>query len=366
MADIHIKPDPEAAGASPGAFSDEDIYEDAGDLDFSKAAQNLWLMRLPKYVWDNWSQIKDDEEIRLGTVRVETTPSGQQEIGLLLSPSEDANQGLPREYRMAITNAATINTFIFTEQDLPDRGTKGKAAVRGSQPGNRPAKSDRKPWDRYPRYQPYLRKPIPKQTSLVGAVKHEVNCLPVENAEFSKIMAERNREAMRPKVKTVVIPIKDLKGESNIYVPGTLGSTGPNTSFIRTATSKATKVAQDNKAARMPRNELLDAIFQCFRKYNYWSLKTMKAELNQPEAYLKQVLESVAVLVRSGQFAMTYTLKPENRLADAVDLNSDSMAPDQGSFDGAVDDKTGQDEDMEEYMKMDDEDEDDVKMEDDM
>jgi len=32
MADPQIKADPDAAGASPMPFADDDIYEDAGDL----------------------------------------------------------------------------------------------------------------------------------------------------------------------------------------------------------------------------------------------------------------------------------------------------------------------------------------------
>lgn len=89
----------------------------------------------------------------------------------------------------------------------------------------------------------------------------------------------------------------------------------------------------------------------------------MKTQLNQPEAYLKSVLESVAVLVRSGQFAMTYTLKPENRLVDAVN-SAEAAAPEMLSGLDGADDRPGQDDDMEDFMKMDDEDEDDVKMDD--
>lgn len=61
----------------------------------------------------------------------------------------------------------------------------------------------------------------------------------------------------------------------------------------------------------MPQNELLDLIYQCFREYKYWPFKTLKARLRQPEAYLKQTLEMVAHLVKSGDFAMTWELKPE-------------------------------------------------------
>jgi hypothetical protein len=71
MADTLIKPDPEAPGASPAALSEEDIYEDAGDLEFNSdpAFQSLYLARVPKYVWEAWSKLDDDAEIQIGTLR---------------------------------------------------------------------------------------------------------------------------------------------------------------------------------------------------------------------------------------------------------------------------------------------------------
>lgn len=51
--------------------ADDDIYEDAGDLDFSSAARGLYLTRIPTYLWESWSQLDENEEIRLGTIRVE-------------------------------------------------------------------------------------------------------------------------------------------------------------------------------------------------------------------------------------------------------------------------------------------------------
>ena len=57
--------------ASPGAQTDEDLYEDAGDIDFSGAIQGIYLTRVPRFLWENWSKINDDQEIQLGTVRIE-------------------------------------------------------------------------------------------------------------------------------------------------------------------------------------------------------------------------------------------------------------------------------------------------------
>lgn len=82
-------------------------------------------------------------------------------------------------------------------------------------------------------------------------------------------------------------------------------------------------------------------IYDCFKRYNYWPLKSLKAELNQPEAYLKQTLELVAHLVRQGSHAMTWQLKPESKIGAYADARlyeqvKDEVAPDT-SFDGLSD-----------------------------
>lgn len=113
---------------------------------------------------------------------------------------------------------------------------------------------------------------------------------------------------------------------------------GLNRVFQRTGVPQRAK-AQEQKAARIPQNELLDLIYDCFKRYNYWSMKALKAELNQPEAYLKSTLEMVAELVKSGRFANTWTLKPENKLDQyAKAEGAEEQAPDAGTgFDGTAD-----------------------------
>lgn len=111
----------------------------------------------------------------------------------------------------------------------------------------------------------------------------------------------------------------------------------------------------------MPQNELIDIILDCFKKYNFWSLKSLKSEVSQPEAYLKQTLEKVAHLVRQGPHAMTWELNQENRIgayADALAFEQvqDKVAPDNGyQFDGASDSGEGKrTEDDNDNMKIED------------
>ena len=80
-----IKIEREPPGAPSSAQSDEDIYEDAGDLEFSDTFQGMYLARIPKFLWENWSQLENDEEIRLGTVRIEGGPEDVKRVGCELA-----------------------------------------------------------------------------------------------------------------------------------------------------------------------------------------------------------------------------------------------------------------------------------------
>lgn len=71
---LSIKEEPDVKDGG-GMISDEDIYEDTGDLDFSNSAQDVWLTRIPRPLWEKWSKLDDDEEIQIGTVRVEGDPT---------------------------------------------------------------------------------------------------------------------------------------------------------------------------------------------------------------------------------------------------------------------------------------------------
>lgn len=57
-----------------------------------------------------------------------------------------------------------------------------------------------------------------------------------------------------------------------------------------------------------------------FKEYTYWPLKSLKDRLQQPEAYLKQVLEQVASMVKSGPHTSQWQLNPEARIGTYADV----------------------------------------------
>ncbi|KAL1965804.1 hypothetical protein VTN77DRAFT_5125 [Rasamsonia byssochlamydoides] len=310
----YIKPDPDSRETPAGTLSDEDIYEDAGDLDFSQAGQNVWLTRIPKALWEHWSKLDDDEEIQIGTIRVEGDPTDIKRVSLRLN-EHPGNKDIPKDYILKRQNVnpdntsyAVQNSYIFTEKDLP--GYKNRADVvfgearsllYESMKREARKKTHKKKWE------PYVRKTIPKQTAIVGKVRDEFNCIPVENEEFQRIAEARALGALKPRRETKFVPkISTKMLQPKNVVPGDKGA------FVQ-ATKPPKPRTQENKTTRMPQNELLDLIYECFREYKYWPFKALKARLQQPESYLKQTLEMVAHLVKSGDFAMTWELKPEAR-----------------------------------------------------
>jgi len=172
MADSFIKPDPESK--SPGVF-DEDIYEDAGDLEFSADPkfQNIYMAKVPRYVWEAWSKLSDDAEIQIGTIRqsqVMVDGQKRERLQMLLSSDIAPHQMIPKEYDLEMVDESVKNTFVFTEQDLP--GYKSKSSQKfdpasANMPSRltRPAnvQKPKQPYDPNRKFTPYFRKAVPSE-----------------------------------------------------------------------------------------------------------------------------------------------------------------------------------------------------------
>lgn len=184
-----IKPDPESKDGLAG-FSDDDLYEDTGDLDFSQAGQNVWLTRIPTDLWKHWSQLDDDEEIQIGTVRVEGEANDPKrvrvnsrfsmhhslitqrvQISLRLNDSHNSPD-IPKDYLLQRQNVdpksgsfAVQNSYIFSEKDLPGHKNRvdemfgeTRSMLYESMKREARKKATKRKWE------PYVRKTIPSKS----------------------------------------------------------------------------------------------------------------------------------------------------------------------------------------------------------
>lgn len=116
----------------------------------------------------------------------------------------------------------------------------------------------------------------------------------------------------------------------------------------RTKNPAAANRPQQQKFARIPENVLLDRLFGCFSDYRYWSMKALRQKLEQPESYLKETLEKIAVLGKSGRFASQWQLKPENLQLASARLDIAAPGAEGGGDDDSdmADGEDGDDEDV--------------------
>ncbi|GME79560.1 unnamed protein product [Ambrosiozyma monospora] len=106
------------------------------------------------------------------------------------------------------------------------------------------------------------------------------------------------------------------------------------------AAAKKEAAKSDGRAARMDKDKLMKLLFSMFNEYDYWSLKAIREKTNQPEAYLKECLENIAVMERGGTFSLTYRLKDEYRKSRDVERKENGI-----EMDGDDDNKQLEEED---------------------
>ncbi|KAK2071228.1 hypothetical protein P8C59_005668 [Phyllachora maydis] len=348
--------------ASP--MEDDDL-EDAGDVEFydhqipGDPFGSMYLTRIPAYVWQAWDTLEDDGEIELGRIRqwraVDARGRPKDTLQLLLRADLAAHQALPREYNLDITDRDVRNAFVFSEQDLPSFAAKNKereaALAQGipsyllrKQVQKKAAEQQAAGGQRVKKVYSG-RRAIPKKTKIVGRIKHELSCTPVDNAETSHILTMRAFDAHKPK--TGITLMQGLP-------PNGVLDDRHFASFIKTGEKPVSKAKKmENKTTRWSASELLDQIAKCFTEFNYWSLKALRSRIPQPEAFIRETLDGIAVLHRSGRFANHWSLKPEYRqtVLSARGLTAasgDSAAP------AVAPDPAGEEEEEEEDMKMED------------
>lgn len=354
----HIKTEEgENAPEVGDAGSEDELYEDAGDLEFydkeaDPNAEKLWLARVPKYVWQSWHKLTEglgpNDEVQIGTMRTwnERAPDGTEKthLRMLLNNEVPEHQLLPKEYDLEVTDREVKNHFVFTEKDTEKYREQNKLRKemqdqRIPMHARRP-KSDKvekpKKFDRRSRFQPFYRKAIPKKTKIYGRVLYDLRCEPKDKDEETRLLAQHLMEAdSRAGVKVI-----SRNKASAITNPGAAGSTSWGSNFIKNAPSMAKpKKGETVKNARLPKNVLLDMIFECFREYQYWSMKALRQRTHQPDAWLRQVVEEVCVLQKTGTFANHYTLSEAYRDKGGNESKEAAAEP--------VDDGDGDDDDEE-------------------
>lgn len=47
------------------------FFNNIGDITFTDSEQELFLTRVPRFLWKAWSELEEGDEIQVGTIRIE-------------------------------------------------------------------------------------------------------------------------------------------------------------------------------------------------------------------------------------------------------------------------------------------------------
>ncbi|XP_010934085.1 uncharacterized protein [Elaeis guineensis] len=144
--------------------------------------------------------------------------------------------------------------------------------------------------------------------SLEGKVEHKFDMEPhSENfGEYGKMCRERTNKAM---IKTRQVQVIDNDhGGLMRPMPGMVGLVPSGSKDKKKATP--TK-GSDVKRTRRDRRELENIIFKLFERQPNWALKQLVQETDQPEQFLKEILNDLCVYNKRGPNQGTHELKPE-------------------------------------------------------
>jgi len=299
------------------AANDEDNLPDPDEvLQLDSGGGKVWLLKLPRFLLERWGDIKA-EKIHLGTLRIwqDRDPKTGKQLMSLFVPSDIP--GVREEYKLEMVQEAVENQIIIAEMPK-DPNAAGSRAIT---------------------------------TIMTGRVKHEVHTHAKYDERYSNRMRARNEAASIPTRQ--IKRLDESTGAINMLSSGANQRTGAFDSLVRTSKPPRGSGQPHERFARMPQNQLLDALFTIFREKDYWSVKELRVKTEQPEAYLKETLSSIATLHRSGPHNGLWELNANFKEGGAgssnVPFSSDIEIPsDVKMEDTDDDDDDDDDEDMEE------------------
>ncbi|OQU96695.1 hypothetical protein CLAIMM_02739 [Cladophialophora immunda] len=354
--DQNIKMEPTEDTPSPFVDEDDDMYEDAGDLDFSQAQQQLWLSHIPRTLWETLSKLQDDDEIEIGRLRVEGAESNPSRVSLLLYPLP-AFENEPKEYNLFAPPLEKLRSrrpgqaLVFSEKDLPGYKARTFAWDDIDEEGNpgqgrsflyERHKREQKKKENKGRFVPYTRRPIPKQTAITGTVAREFEAVPVKNEEYFMLENKQAAELLKvPEREQTIFATGDYDPEKNSRSFMTMSE---RQAVLKSA--QARKHAQkETRAARVDKHILIDKLLDLFRQHRIWGLRDLKVRVNQPEAYLRETLSEIAFMWKSGDFNGKWELKQEFKQQDTTLLNPTGVEVAPKVEDSDMDTKSGVDDD---------------------
>ncbi|CAH1245396.1 GTF2F2 [Branchiostoma lanceolatum] len=242
----------------------------SSDLDCKGSSNNLWLVKVPKYMSNKWMTVEDGE---VGTLKINRRP-GAPKPEVIFSLKEELAQKddgkgsseAPREHKFVLSGTAGQPMGVFSQTSAADEaGSSSNGAL-----------------------------------SLEGKVAHRVDCRPVGGENYMKLKKLQVLDAMTPMRTTMQLH----RAVTNNYKP--VSNHANNLEVER-------RKKEDGKRSRADPEKVQEMLFSAFEKHQYYNIKDLVEITKQPIQYLKEVLKEIATYNLKAPHKNTWELKPEYR-----------------------------------------------------
>lgn len=279
------------------------IPEDSGSmLDTIKADRSVWLMKCPQVIGQAWKEFNDlGQPLAKITVSVDPCKTDDQRIEAKVEDptAPCATRTKVERQEMSSTVSQTQSTRNIKSEFMMEVAANGSVTVPKSYTLNMSN-------DIIPMY-------IFSETSegkvfVDGKVEHKFDMKPhTQNIDdYRRLCRERTNKSNFKARQVQVIdndrggynPMQGMMDFSSILSKDKKGSAAP-------------VKAQEMKRTRMDRGELENILFKLFERQPNWTLKQLVTETDQPQQFIKEILNDLGLYNKRGTNQGTYELKPE-------------------------------------------------------
>ncbi|XP_056588258.1 general transcription factor IIF subunit 2 isoform X2 [Triplophysa dalaica] len=238
---------------------------DKGDVDLTGAKQNtgVWLVKVPKYLSQQWSKATGRGEV--GKLRIaknqgkaEVSFTLNEDLTIIDSIGEKASVvRAPRDHPFTLQTVGGQTLAVFTESSTD-------------------------------------------KIALEGMVVQRAECRPAVGENYMRLKRLQIEESSKPLRFTQQLG----KAVTTNYKP--VANHTYNLDYEK-------RKKEEGKRARADKQQVQDMLFSAFEKHQYYNIKDLVDITKQPVIYLKEILRDIGIYNVKGTHKNTWELKPEYR-----------------------------------------------------
>ncbi|XP_019945231.1 general transcription factor IIF subunit 2-like [Paralichthys olivaceus] len=239
-----------------------------------KQSKGVWLVKVPKYLSQQWDKATDVGKITIGKKqgKTEVRFSLSAELSALQSAvgEKDGSLQVPRDHPFTMHTVGGQTMAVFSQSSTDE-------------------------------------------ISLEGMVVHRAECRPVVNDNYMKLKKLQLKESTKPQRLSQQLE----RAITTVFKP--VANHDFNLEYEK-------KKKSEGKMVRAERQVVLDMLFSAFEKHQYYNIKDLVDITRQPVTYLKEIMREIGTYNSKGAHKSTWELKPEYRHYQSAEEEEETEA----------------------------------------